>query len=246
MARSLITLTPHVEHRILAWEALGKHLAAQQKPSPRPTITLSRQFGCEGYPVAEKAQALLAAATGEPWAVYDKVLLEKVASEQGIDLATLQHLGETARSLEKLGMRPQAYHQHAEAFRAVAEKMRQVAAVGNAIIVGRGGVVVCQGQPNCFHFRISAGAEWRVDSIARRLEVPRDEARVLVDANQSLRQQFLTEQLKVDPNLPDLFDVTFNNERAGADAIAQGMAAYVQRAWADRRVPLEAMRGPSR
>jgi cytidylate kinase len=240
MARSLLSLTPRIEHRLHAWETIHQHLAAQTAPRLRPTITLSRQFGCEGYPVAERVQALMAHATGEPWNVYDKLLLEAVAGKEGIELGTLQRLGETARSLEKLGVRPQQYLQHAEAFRAVAEKLQDFAAVGNAVIVGRGGAVLCRQQPNCFHFRITATLAWRVESIARRLEVPRDEATGLVEANQSLREQFLREQLHADPSDPALFDATFNNERADAEAIAQAIAAYVRAAWATREATAKA------
>jgi cytidylate kinase len=232
MARSLSNLTPRIEQRLLAWEAMQRHVADQPAPKLRPTITLSRQFGCEGFPVAARVQALMAAASGEPWNVYDKLLLEQVAADGGAPLETLQRLGETARSLEKLGVRPQQYHQHAAAFRAVAEKLTHFAAVGNAVIVGRGGAALCRQQPNCFHIRITASAAWRVASIARRLELPEEEARGLVDANQSLREQFLREQLQVDPADPALFDVTFNNERAGVEVIAEAIAAYVRKAWA--------------
>jgi len=234
MARSLISLSPRVEQRLQAWENIHRLLGAQPVPRLRPTITLSRQFGCEGYPVAERVQALMAEATGEPWNVYDKVLLEAVARDQGIALETLQRLGETARSLEKLGVRPRQYHQHAEAFRAVAEKLQDFAAVGNAVIVGRGGAALCRQQPNCFHFRVTAREAWRVETIARRLEVPLDEARGLVEANQSLREQFLREQLHVDPGDPALFDASFDNERGSVEAIAQAMVAYVRATWTSR------------
>jgi cytidylate kinase len=234
MSRPLSSLNPGIEHRLQAWESIRQHLKAEAVPKLRPTITLSRQFGCEGYPVAEKVQKLMAEATGEPWAVYDKLLLEAVAREDGIELGTLQHLGDTARSLERLGLRPLQYLAHEEAFHRVAEKLHHFAAVGNAVIVGRGGAVLTRGQPNCFHFRINASEPWRVQSIARRLEVPLTEARSMVEANQRLRQQFLTEQLHADLNEPSLFDVTFNNERGDAEAMAQAIVGWVRSAWGRR------------
>jgi cytidylate kinase len=238
MARPLSSLSPRIEHRLIAWEQIHKHVTSQPALRVRPTITLSRQFGCEGFPVAEKVQGLMARATGEPWNVYDKLLLEAVAKDDGVPLGTLQRLGETARSLERLGLRPQEYLAHAEAFQAVAQKLVHFATVGNAVIVGRGGAALCRQQLNCFHFRVTASLDWRIDSIARRLEIPRDEARTLVDANNSLREQFLKEQLHVDPSDPLLFDATFNNERGGAEAIAEAIVGFVRAAWTQRALGL--------
>jgi hypothetical protein len=216
MARPLISLIPSIEHRVHAWSAIHDHLAKQSELRVRPTVTLSRAFGCEGYGIAERVQALLGQATGEPWNVYDKALLEAVAKDGVVSMHTLKNLGETARSFERLGLRPPEYHRHAEAFRAVAEKLVHFATVGNAVVVGRGGAVLCRDLANCFHFRVEAPEQWRIDSMARRLELPRDEAKALVESNTSLRDDFMKEQLHADLKDHALYDAVFNNARAAS------------------------------
>jgi hypothetical protein len=231
MSKPLSSLSPNIDKRLSAWNGIRKHLATQQKVVIRPTVTLSREFGCEGYEIAERVQASLAEATGEPWNVYDKALLEAVASEQGISMHTLKNLGDTARSLEKLGLRPPEYLAHEEAFRAVAEKLVAFATIGNAVIVGRGGAVLCAKLPNCFHFRVEASLAFRTDCIAQRLEMPLAEAKALVEANTKLRNQFIEEQLRVAHTDRLLFHAIFNNERAGAEVIAAAISAFVKKAW---------------
>ena len=234
MTKPLSTLIPRIDNRLAAWDGIRQHLASQPQVVVRPTVTISRDFGCEGFGVAEGVQRLMVQATGEPWNVYDKALLEAVAGEQGISMHTLKNLGDTARSLEKLGLRPPEYLQHEKAFLAVAEKLVQLATVGNAVIVGRGGVVLCAALPNCFHFRLDGSLAFRTRSIAKRLDMPIDEAQALVEANTKLRNKFLQEQLRVDPADRTLFHATFDNERASCDAIASAIAAYVQAIWKER------------
>jgi cytidylate kinase len=234
MARPLISLIPSIEHRVHAWSAIHDHLAKQGELRVRPSVTLSRAFGCEGYAIAQRVQVLLAEATGEPWNVYDKALLEAVAKDGVVAMHTLKNLGETARSFERLGLRPPEYHQHAEAFRAVAEKLVHFATVGNAVVVGRGGAVLCRDLANCFHFRVEASFEWRVESMTSRLELSRPEAKALVESNTSLRDDFMQEQLHADLKDHTLYDAVFNNERAGVEAIAQAIAQMVRVGWKER------------
>lgn len=234
MTKPLSSLTPSIEKRLAAWEDIHKHLAAQRKLVVRPTVTLSREFGCEGYEVAEQVRALMAEATGEPWNVYDKALLEAVASEQGIEMHTLRNLGDTARSLEKLGLRPPEYLAHADAFRAVAEKLLSFATIGNAVIVGRGGAVLCTQLHNCFHFRIEGSLAFRTDCIAKRLDMSPAEAKAMVEANTKLRAKFLEEQLHVDHRDHTYFHAVFNNDRAPADLIAEAIVAFIKKAWKNR------------
>lgn len=232
MAKPLSSLSPGIDKRLSTWGDIQKHLETQSHAVLRPTITLSRDFGCEAFEVAEQLNALMRAATGEPWNVYDKSLLETVATEQGISLHLLQNLGDTARSLERLGLRPPEYLQHAAAFRAVAEKLVAFATVGNAIIVGRGGAVLCADLANCFHFRLEGSLAFRTKAIAKRLEMPDDEAQALVEANTKLQGAFFEEQLRANPHDRTRFHAVFNNDRSSPESVARAIAAFVTSAWA--------------
>ena len=51
------TITPGIEQRLASW---NEHLRKQKQEAAglRPCITLSREFGCQAYPVAEALQNL--------------------------------------------------------------------------------------------------------------------------------------------------------------------------------------------
>lgn len=232
MTRPLHVLVPNIEHRLEAWERIQEKLHAPPQVRPRPTVTLSRTFGCDAFPVAERVKAALEAGSGEPWNVYDKSLLEAVGKEEGVSMRVLRNLGLSASRLEKLGLAPAEYYEQVRAFDAIGKHIVQVASGGNAIIVGRGGAVLCRDMTNCFHFRLDAPLDWRVENIALRLQLPRDEAREFVKANGSRRDEFTRSQLKADTSDPLLYDAVFNNARHGADEIAAAIVAFVKDAWA--------------
>lgn len=231
MARPFGSLIPSITNRLSTWQDIQDHVTKAAAPRVRPTITLSRQFGCEGFVLADALKSQLEALSGEPWNVYDKTLLEAVAKEEGVELDTLKRLGETARSFEKLGITPPEYHAHAAAFRVLAERLVQFATVGNAIILGRGGAVLCQSLPNCFHVRIEAPLAWRVQSMAARLEMAEAEATQFVVSHGSAREEFMREQLRVDPHDRSFFNLTFNNAKSGVPAMAAAISGYVKASW---------------
>ncbi|HNX31069.1 MAG TPA: cytidylate kinase-like family protein [Holophaga sp.] len=231
MTKPFSSLTPSVEHRLSAWEQIQYRLTHQDGPRIRPTITLSRQFGCEGFALAERVKALFEEASGEAWNIYDKALVEQVARDEAISLRLLRNLGDMSHALEALGLHPATHVTHDKAFEKVAESIVQIATVGNAVIVGRGGSILCRGMKNCYHFRLEASLAWRVESIVKRLEMPREEAEAFVKTNAKLREKFISHSLGEDITELRHYDAVFNNERHSANEMAAAILAYVRSAW---------------
>lgn len=234
MAKLLSSLSPSIEHRLAGWEQIQYRLAHAPEPKIRPTITLSRQFGCEGFPLAEDLKARFEEATGEPWNIYDKSLIEKVAQDEDISLRLLKNLGDMTRALDALGLHPSSHVSHDAAFAKVAKAIVQIAAVGNAVIVGRGGAILCRDLKNCFHFRVEARTEWRVSSLMARLDVGREEAEELVKTNTKLREKFISECLNEDISQLKHYHAIFNNERYSVREIGASIFAYVRQGWAEK------------
>lgn len=233
MSKPISSLAPSVEQRLSAWENIQYRLGQPPARRIRPTLTISRQFGCEGFPLAERMKELMEAASGEPWNIYDKTLIEKVSEDEGISLRLLKNLGDMSRAIESLGLYSSAHVTHDEAFAKVAKCLVEIAQVGNAILVGRGGAILCKGMANCFHVRLVAGLEWRTDSIARRLALSPKEAGAMVRENSKLREKFISERLDADVTDPAHYDAIFNNERHDVEAIARAVLAYMKSAWSD-------------
>jgi len=234
MAMSPSSLLPSVEHRLSAWAEVQYRLSNPPRRAPRPTITISRRFGCEGFPLAERLKGLAEEASGEPWTIHDRALIESVAREEGISIAILRNLGETSRTLEALGASVPTHVTHDKAFEKIASYIVQIALVGNAIVVGRGGAILCGGMSNCYHFRLEAGLEWRVRTIMRRHEVSRREAEHLAETGSKQRERFVSYSLGADVADPGHYDAIFNNERHTVEDMAAAVLAYVRSAFPDR------------
>jgi len=234
MAKPPSSLLPSVEHRLSAWAEVQYRLDNPPERKIRPTITVSRSFGCEGFPLAERLKALAEEASGEPWNIYDRALIKKVAQEEGISMRILKNLGDTSRALEALGACVPTHVTHDKAFEKIAKYIVQIALVGNAIVVGRGGAILCAGMTNCFHFRLEASLGWRVQSMMRRHEISQKEAEHLVETGSKQRERFISYSLGADITELRHYDALFNNEQHGVDDIASAILAYVRSAFPDK------------
>jgi len=227
-----LTLPASVEERLSGWMRIQeRRAAAPAKARPRPCVTISRQFGCESFPLAVRLQQLFEQASGEAWSIFDKVLIERMAQDEELALTLLKSLQDPARYLESFGFHPRGNFTSDEAFAKMAVSILHFAQDGNAIIVGRGGAILCRKQENAFHFRLEAGLDWRVAGLARRMGIAAKEAAELERTQSRLREHFVREYLGVDVADWSFYDAVFNNERHGVEAIADGIFAYVKAGW---------------
>jgi len=232
MTKPFDSLIPSIEQRESAWIQLKERQALRPETSRRPTITLSREFGCEAFPMAERLKARLEKATGESWNIYDKALVEKVAADEQLSLDLLSHLGDESHARDVLRTHF-GYLTHDEAYAKVVKHLVQVAHLGNAIIVGRGGAVVCQVMPHCLHLRLEGGFTFRVATLARRLGVPERDAEDMVRTQSKLREKFISDCLHTDITLPLWYHAVLNNERLDAEALARIAFELLKTTWSE-------------
>jgi cytidylate kinase len=227
-------MIPSIERRLNNWMALAKKWADGDERGPRPTITLSRRYGCEAYPLAETLVELLQKVTGEEWNIYDKALLEKVSADEQLSLPLLKNLEMHSKFNDYLASLSLAHKPYPALFQTVIKHMLQVAVMGNAIIVGRGGVIITQKLTNCYHFRLEADFAFRTASIARRMEISAEEAKKMIKDNQDLREHFIREYLGVADSHIWLYDAMYNNARHTQADMARSIIAYVASGWEDK------------
>lgn len=233
MPKSFDSLIPSIEERESGWMRLRERSEQARRTQPHPSVTISRQYGCEGYAVAQRLKVLLEEASGQPWNLFDKALVDQVASDENLSRRLLGHLGDESHAQDVL--RTHFGHlTHDDAYAKVVKHLVQIAMAGCAIIVGRGGAVACQDLKNCFHFRLEAGFAFRAATLARRLELPLEEAEDLVRKQSKLREKFISECLHADVTSSRWYDAVFNNERQSVETIAQACGRVVIEAWPDR------------
>lgn len=226
-------LIPSVDLRVGALEEYNrtqkqKALLHHKKPKPRPCVTISRQFGCLGYPVAERVCELLSQKSGEPWLLIDRAVLDEVAKRHNISKDILECLGEKNRLLDDLlaTFSPRWTHSQ-DCFRLLCKHVVSLAEQGNVVIMELGGAIITRHFEHSKHFRIYGSMDFKVRAIAQRLQIEHEAAEKLVSKQQKQRDTFIRDFLDQDDHDPELYELLFNNDRNSVGKIATTIADYV-------------------
>jgi len=225
----ITVLIPSIEHRLHAYHELNHRAKSLKKGAPlKPTITLTREFGCEGFPVAEEVIRLIEQTTGEQWALVDKSLLDAVAKEHDISNDIMHALGDKPRWLDEMfATLSSHWKSDSDYYRLICKQIVSTATAGNAVIVGLGAPIITKNMKNCFHFRLVAESEFKVKSIARRMNISKQEAEILVLDNQKERDRIIHKLLDADEHDALYYHAIFNNSKVGNQRIARAIANFV-------------------
>lgn len=226
-------LIPSVDLRIGGLEEYNRRqhtnaMNKSQRKKPRPVITLSREFGCEGYASAEKLCDLVSHKTGEKWVLIDNAILNEVARNHNISEDILHHLGESNSILDEVmatfSPRWKTARDH---FQLLCSYIISLAEQGNVIILELGGSIITRHIEHSCHFRIYAPDSFKTATLARRLNLTADDAERLQHRQQQKRDRFTQDFLGQNGHDPGLYDLMFNNERCCPEKIARTIAGYV-------------------
>ena len=226
-------LIPSVDLRIGSLEEYNRQQKQKaglhhRKPKSRPCLTISREYGCEGYPVAELLREMLMRKTGEEWVLIDKAVLEEVARRHHISEEILRSLGEKNRILnEVLATFSPRWTSDQDYFRLLCRHVVSLAEQGNVIILELGGAIITRHIENAHNYRLYASQAFKVGAIARRLGIAVDEAEKIVEKQQRLRDHFTRDFLGQDVHDSSHYDLLFNNDRNSAEKIATTIAGHV-------------------
>jgi cytidylate kinase len=212
-----------IENRLSALIELSRraHPASDKKEAEYPTITLSREFGCEGMLVAEKTQALLREMTGEEFVIMDRGIIDKVTSDRDLADEILTNFGEKNAFMD--GVISTIFNKDSdkEQYQRLCKQIVPFARKGRIIMVGVGAGIIAQNLPNCHKFRLIAPMDFKVKGVSRRHGIPEPEAEKLIAKRQKLRNDFIRDFLGKDITDVSLYDVIFNNAVNSAQQIAE-------------------------
>ena len=226
-------LIPSVDLRIGSLEEYNrrqKEKAAMQhrKPKPRPCITISREFGCEGYPVAELLRELMMQKTGDEWVLIDKAVLEEVSRRHNVSEEILQSLGDNNRILnDVLATFSPRWRSDQDYFRLLSHHVVALAEQGNVIISELGGAIITRHIEHSCNFRIYGSDAFKAASLAHRLDLSTEAAEKLMHRQQKARDTFTKDFLDRNDHDPGLYHLMFNNDRIKAAGIAHTIADFV-------------------
>jgi cytidylate kinase len=219
-----IRILPGVEKRLSAWNQWALR-QAKEEPVTRPCITISREFGCQAYPLAETLHKRLneEAKNGEEWTVLDRLLLETIAVKSGYAKAELEYITSVDPTFQSM-ITTFMGREHAapfEVFTYIKKTVRYFAKAGNSIIVGRGGVCLTQDLPNAFHVRLVAPLSFKLKTIMNYLGGTEDEAKAHIEARQAERDEFTNHFTRMSLYDPHLYHLMINNDKFSIAEIAE-------------------------
>lgn len=92
--------------------------------------------------------------------------------------------------------------------------IREMAAAGNVIIVGRASQCILESFPSAVHIRTVAPLQWRVEKLmAANPDVSDEDARDLVERNDSWRKNYICANYHADWDDPELYHLTVSMDR---------------------------------
>ena len=222
-------LPPSIDQRMGSFnEVMRRAKLLSPDSQPKPTITISREFGCEAFPVSEELLKLVQEMTGEQWVVVDKSLLTAIAKEHKVAEDIFHDLGQKPRWLDEMfaTLSPN-WKSEAGYYQLLCNQIASIAMTGNAIFVGLGAAIITKSLKNCHHFHLVGDLEFKVRSISRRLSISRQEAELLIDERQKERDQIIRKLLDADAHDPLYYHMIFNNTKVRNNRIARTIADFV-------------------
>ena len=113
--------------------------------------------------------------------------------------------------------------------------IRDLAAHGDVVIIGRGSQVILEGQPGVFHVLLVAPLDERIRAFALREGLTVEEATGQVQEREKGRVSFHRKFFKVEVNDPSLYHLTLNTARFSTEEAAQITSEFAQRLAAEER-----------
>lgn len=219
---------PGVDARIAAhvhaWEKI-KAVAGLRPLEKFPFITISREFGCEGLPLAQRLVDLLneRCRPAHPWVAYDREVVDKVAQEMHLSREIVESIDGHRRS-EMSKLFDSILNRKVDeslVFRKICQVIRSLATHGHAVLVGRGSYLVTQDLKTGLQVRLVAPRGWRIHRVADVQQLSYREAEKVVDQFEKEREKFMQTFFVQEPHIMHDHDVTIDNSRFNLAQIAE-------------------------
>lgn len=187
----------------------------QRRKEQFPCITISRQTGAGSYEVSEHLIKILDKETKESeqkWTYFNKELIQKVIEDHNLPSIVSSYLAETKYQhindavYELLGVKPSDW----TLLHKTTETILQIARMGKAIIVGRGGNVITSKLPNAFHIRLVAPLENRINHVREVFGYSKQKAIEYIEKEDKNRKKYLKTHFFHDPEDPTLYHLILN------------------------------------
>ncbi len=192
-------------------------------------ITIGRQFGSGGHELGEK----LANRLGIPF--YDRQLLSSAAERSGLTKEMIESLDEKPTSSFLYSLAVGGYGAGNvplplgnQVFLAMSDVIRDVAAKGSCVIVGRCAEYVLSGNPDLVRIFVHADREAKIERICRVKGLKEKDAAVLMQRTDKKRAGYHDFYADEKWGEASSYDLTVNSATFGIDAAVEMIAAFIE------------------
>ncbi|MDQ5987965.1 MAG: Cytidylate kinase [Syntrophus sp. SKADARSKE-3] len=171
-------------------------------------ITFSREIGTKGTEIA------MLVAKELQYSFYDTDDIEKKAEEMGF-LNDIRTVNDTVPPLLKrlFSLQPEICLDRLNAV------MYELARMGSAVILGRGGNMLFRSLPYALHVRVIASQEKRINNLVER-GYTREDAAIAMKKSDHERERYIKFAFHRDWNNPELYDVVLNTDKLTVNTAA--------------------------
>lgn len=233
MQKYLIPLSQKNSAHMAAQIEKWRHQRIEKAPlEVSPFITISRQFGCGAYPLAEAIADKLSQKneTEQTWAVYDRALVQRIADDHQLSQDLVTALGEEVRSEfdESLLGLLKGFTPELKIYRSMVSTVRALTMHGRVIIVGRGSAILTREFPGGLHIRLIAPKDWRIKSTMETFKMTLKEARKYVSRMDGERESFIRKYLDADVADPHHYHMIFNNAKMRTNIMVDAIVGAIR------------------
>ena len=212
-------------------EYLRDHLDdISKKREPGPYLTISRQYGCEGFELGQYMLEKLNERDEERrWKMYYKELLKQLAEDTGLTQEIIERERLSKPSLVKdflRGLKKSHIPDGYEIRNKITLMVRTIAFEGYAVIVGQGGAAATSDIDNGLSVRIEAPRDWRIARISIREKIDKAAAGAMIEEVEEKRKylrKLYEEQNPREPAFSLVFDNSIFKKEQIAELIMQAM-----------------------
>jgi cytidylate kinase len=205
-----------LERQLRRWE-LEKTIPVASEPEPhRPTgtptapieplVTVSRQRGAGGSTLASRLAARFR------YTLLDRTLVDRICASTGTRRRIVESLDERLKPQVSAWCESLLGGEYVDAsdyMRALVETLGSIAALGGAVVVGRGANFVA-GPERGFHVRVVAPKALRIERIAQRDNLSTREATRHVEEADRERREFVKRHFRHDIDEVEIYDLVVN------------------------------------
>ena len=192
------------------------------KNTPGPYVSISREFGCDGYRLGDLIAERLNQIDEHPWKVYKKDVLKQLAEESGLSAEMLERERLSRPSLMKdllKGAKKAHIPDGFEIRNKITIMLRTLAFDGHAILVGQGSTAATADLENGISIRVEAPQEWRIIRVCTRENLSKEEATakmIDIEKNRAILNKIYADK---NPRTP-AHDLVFDNSAFTLEQIA--------------------------